>query len=283
MDDGTDRDGIIALFVSDDQGLLGDPADAHDRRVGLVDDGQSEDSSELAGICHCETGALDVFGLKFLVAGALAEVGDAALQAKKVEIAGVLEDGNDEPPVERDGDTDVDAAVVADIVAFEGSVDDRPLLNGDDSGADEERHEGEADAVALFESVLVFGAQVDDAGEIHFVHAVDVGAGAARLDHALGDDLAHVGYGDEVTGERGRRQAGSRRCGRRRLAPLGGTDECVRPYTSRLRSLALDEGYDVLLGDTAAEAGAGNLREADAVLAGDLADEWGGAGFFIFS
>jgi hypothetical protein len=39
----------------------------------------------------------------------------------------------------------------------------------------------------------VFGAQGDDAREIHLVHTVDVSAGAARLDHALGDDLAHVG------------------------------------------------------------------------------------------
>src|SRR6202007_2728719 len=122
MNHGANRDGVVAFLVSHDQGLLCDSAYAHDRGIGLVDDGQSEDSAELAGICHRKSGALDVFGLKFLVTGALAEVGDATLQAEKVEIAGVLEDGNDESPVEGDGDSDVDVAVVADIVAFERSV-----------------------------------------------------------------------------------------------------------------------------------------------------------------
>ena len=39
--------------------------------------------------------------------------------------------------------------------------------------------------------------------------------------------------------------------------------------------------HDVLLGDAAAESGAGDLRETDAVLAGDFADQRGGAGFFV--
>jgi len=48
------------------------------------------------------------------------------------------------------------------------------------------------------------------------------------------------------------------------------------------RSLALDELHDVLLGNAAAESGAGDLREADTVLASNLADERGGSGFFLF-
>ena len=99
--------------------------------------------------------------------------------------------------------------MVADIVALQRGVDDWPLLHGDNGGAHKERHEGEADAVALLESGLLFGAQGDDAGEIHFVHTVDVSAGAARLDHALGDDLAHVRHGDEIAGVGG----GSGGCG----------------------------------------------------------------------
>ena len=47
------------------------------------------------------------------------------------------------------------------------------------------------------------------------------------------------------------------------------------------RSLVFDELHDVLLGDAAAESGAGDLREADTVFAGDLADERRGAGFFV--
>ena len=132
--------------------LFGDAADTHDGGVRLVDDGQAEDGAELAGVGDGEGGAFDVFGLEFFGAGALAEIGDAALQAEEVEVAGILEDGDDESPVEGDGDAHVDVAVVADVVAFDDGVDDGPLLQGDDGGAHEERHEGEAGAVALLES-----------------------------------------------------------------------------------------------------------------------------------
>jgi len=47
-----------------------------------------------------------------------------------------------------------------------------------------------------FESILELVAEIDNAGHIHFEHTVDVSAGAAGFDHALGDDLAHVGHGD---------------------------------------------------------------------------------------
>src|SRR5277367_4706402 len=93
--------------------------------------------------------------------------------------------------------------VVAEAVAFERTVDDGILLQGDDGSANKERHESESSAVALLESVLELVAQVDDASQIHFEHAVDVSAGAARFDHALRDDLAHVRHGDEVAGNRG--------------------------------------------------------------------------------
>src|SRR5260370_42656492 len=71
--------------------------------------------------------------------------------------------------------------VVADAVAFKRAVDDWILLQSDDGGAHEERHEGEPRAVALFESVLELVTQIDNASQIHFEHAVDVSAGAAGL------------------------------------------------------------------------------------------------------
>ena len=67
-----------------------------------------------------------------------------------------------------------------------------------------ERHEGKPRAVALLEAVLELVAQIDDASQVHFEHAVDVSAGAARFDHALRDDLAHLGHGHEVAGNDGR-------------------------------------------------------------------------------
>jgi len=152
MNDGADSDGVVTIFVGNDHGLLRDAADAHDRGVRLIDDGQAKDCSELAGVGDGEGGTLDVIGPEFLGAGTLAEIGDAALQAEEVEISGVLEDRDDEAPVERDGDTHVNVAMITDVVAFEAGVDDGPLLQGHDGGAHEEGHEGEAGAVALFES-----------------------------------------------------------------------------------------------------------------------------------
>src|SRR5579862_2396360 len=135
VNDGADGDGVAAVLVGDDHGLLGDAADAHDGRVRLVDDGEAEDGSELAGVGDGESGSFHIIGLEFLVAGALAEIGNAALQPKKVQITGILEDGNDESPIESDRDAHVDVAVIANIVAFNVGIDDGPLLQCNDGGA----------------------------------------------------------------------------------------------------------------------------------------------------
>src|SRR5271157_6491508 len=229
VNDGTDGDGIGAVPVSEDHGLFGDATDAHDGRVRLVDDGQAENGAELAGVGDGEGGAFDVGGHELLGTGTLAEVGDAALQSEEVEFVGVLENGDDEPPIEGDGYAGVDVPVVADAVAFERAVDDGILLQGDDGGAHEERHEGEAHAVALLEGVLEFVAQVDDAGHVHFEHAVDVSAGAARFDHALGDDLAHLGHGYKVARNYGGR--GARGLRRSRRGGLGRTSRNAHHHT----------------------------------------------------
>lgn len=141
MDNRANGYRVITFFVRDYQRLLSDSANAHDGRVGLIDDGQSKDRAELAGVGDGEGGTFDILRLQFLAAGTLAEVGDAALQAEKIQVSGILEDGDDESPVEGDGDPNVDVAVVADTVAFERSVDDGPLLDCDDGGTHEERHE----------------------------------------------------------------------------------------------------------------------------------------------
>ena len=197
---GADGDGVGSIFVGDDHGLFCNSAHAHDGYVRLIDDGQAEYGAELAGVGDGEGGAFDVSGHELFGASAFAEISDAALESEEVEFVGVFEDGDDESPIESDGDACVDVFVIANAVAFERSVDDGILLQGDDGGAYEKWHEGQARAVTLLESVLEFVAEIDDAGHIHFEHAVDVGAGAARLDHALSDDLTHLGHWDEIAG-----------------------------------------------------------------------------------
>src|SRR5580692_11665359 len=84
--------------------------------------------------------------------------------------------------------------VIANSVAIERSIHNGELLQPDDRSPHEKWHERQPSAVPLFESVLRFVAQTDDASDIHFEHAVNVRTGAARLNHALRNDLTHVGH-----------------------------------------------------------------------------------------
>src|SRR5271163_351040 len=106
MNDAANRDGVVSVFVGNDERHFRYATDAHDGGIGLVDDGQSEDGAKLARVGDGEGGSIDIFGLELLSASAFAEISDAALQAQEVEIARILDDGDDESPVECDGDAD---------------------------------------------------------------------------------------------------------------------------------------------------------------------------------
>src|ERR1700686_3272256 len=111
MHDGTNGDRIVPILVGDHHGLLGDASHSYDCGVRLVDDGQAKDGAELAGVGDGESRSFDILGLELLGASTLAQIGDAALQAEEVEVAGIFQDGNDQAPVESNGDADVDIAV----------------------------------------------------------------------------------------------------------------------------------------------------------------------------
>ena len=102
--------------------------------------------------------------------------------------------------------------MVVKAVVFDRGVQDGKLLQSDNGGANEERHERQPHAITLLETVFQLVAQVDDAGHVHFEEIVNVGAGAARLDHALRDDLAHLAHRDDFARHRdGRGRARRRR------------------------------------------------------------------------
>ena len=90
------------------------------------------------------------------------------------------------------------------VVPHERGVDDGEAAERLDGRGGDEGHIGELDAVALLEGGLLALAEADDAGHVHLVDGVDVRADAHALDHALGDDGAHFGHGDQVAGERQR-------------------------------------------------------------------------------
>ena len=86
--------------------------------LGLIDDGRAELLAEDAGVGDGEGAGADFVGLELLGAGALGQIGDGAGDAQEAVLLGLLDDGNDQSPFERDGDADVDVLVVADGVAF---------------------------------------------------------------------------------------------------------------------------------------------------------------------
>src|SRR3989441_1383018 len=89
VDKRTDGDGIVAIVVSDDDWRLGNSAYAHDGRVRLINDRQPEDRAKLAGVGDSEGRAFDFFRFQLLVSSAFAKIGDAPLQAEKVEVVGI--------------------------------------------------------------------------------------------------------------------------------------------------------------------------------------------------
>ncbi len=137
-------------------------------------------------------------GMQLFGAGTESEVGESAGKIDEGALLGLADDGHDEAPLEGDGDAEMNVLVVLDGRADERGVDDGEAAQGFNRGCGDEGHVSEVEAVALLEGGFLALAEADNAGHVHFVDGVDVRAGADALDHALGDDGAHFGHGDEV-------------------------------------------------------------------------------------
>ena len=196
--DGADGDCVVAFGVGEDDGLFAEAADGEDGGLRLVDDGGAELAAEDAGVGEGKGRAGGFFGQKLFGAGAECEVGEGAGEIDEGALLGLADDGHDESPLEGDGDAEMDVLVVLDGRADERGVDDGEAAEGFNGRCGDEGHVGEVEAVALLEGGFLALAEADDAGHVHLVDGVDVGAGADALDHALGDDGAHFGHGDEV-------------------------------------------------------------------------------------
>ena len=263
--DRTDGDGVVAVFVGDDFGFFVQTADAEDRALRLVDDGSAKLLAKDSGVGEGECASGDLVWSELLVPCAIRHIDDTAGDAEEVLLLGLLQDGNDEAPVECYGDANVDVLVVADGIAFDGSVDDGMLAQSYDGRAGDEGHVRELDAVTLLVLGLLLLAELDDARHIHLEDGVDVRAGALGLDHPLGDDGAHLGHGDEFAGLWLRGYGLRSRC---RGGCRGSRWRCCDGLWTLLQ-MADDIGF----GDAAGCSCPGDLGEIDVVVLGNLADE----------
>ncbi len=125
--DGTDRDGVVAVLVGKDFSFLVQAADAEDRTLRLVDDRHSKLLAEDTGVCQRESSTRDFIRRQLLPAGAVGYIDDGAGDAEEVLLLRLLDDRDDEAPVERYGDADVDVLVVTDRLAFDRAIDDGVL------------------------------------------------------------------------------------------------------------------------------------------------------------
>ena len=160
VDDGADGDGIVAIFVGDnDQGILVIPPTPRIAEFGWLMMRQSENCAELAGIGDRKCRTFHLIRFELLGASPFSQIADPALQTEEIQLVGILQHWNDQAPVERDRDTNIDVAMVADAFAFDGGVNNGKLLQRDNDCARKKRHEGEPGPVALFERRFVFVAR----------------------------------------------------------------------------------------------------------------------------
>ena len=112
------------------------------------------------------------------------------------------------------------------------------LLQRDDAGLDEERHEAEPHAVLLLEAVAVALAQRHHRAHVHLVEGGEHGGGVLRLLEALGDALAQPRHAHALLARAGgarrgaaasaaaRRGAGAGAAARQHVAPWSGGRPC---------------------------------------------------------
>src|SRR5436190_23714903 len=112
-----DRDHV----VNDDHALV-NAADAEDCHLRLADDRQAEQRTKDSGAGDRERAALYLFRLELLVAGTMREIFNRAAQTEHVALVGVTNDRHDQSLIERDGDAQIDVALVDDVVAVERGV-----------------------------------------------------------------------------------------------------------------------------------------------------------------
>jgi hypothetical protein len=201
-----------------------------------------------------EGAAGQVIERQLAVAAAGGKRGDLAADGDEAFGVGIFHDGDDEALLGGHGDAHVDIVLVDDRVAVDLGVHHWILGQGEAGGLDEERHEGEADAVVFFHPLAEAVAEGGDRRHVDFVERRQVRGGLLRLEQVLGDPAAAGRHLLAcLAGAVGRRRWRHRRC----------RDGCWRRLG--FRQVVEDVGF----ADHAAPAGARDGGEVDALGGGD--------------
>ena len=175
----------------------------------------------------------------------------------------VSDHGGDEAVLHGDGKRDVRGAVATDMRGFPRGVDRRHATQGVGAGLEDEVVDREFDAF-FFQSGIELLTERQERTSIHLDVEVDVGDLRSGLEHTLGDDAAHRGYGNEtffLHGATGRE---------------GAAGECTSRSRFRSRRV-LFRGKDVGADDASARARAGDASDIDRLFRGEFPGKRGNA------
>src|SRR5882724_12138591 len=146
---------IIAVFIGHNHRFLEDTAHSQNRYLRLQDDGQTELRTVDSRIGDGDGAALYVVRYEFLVARALAQVNDGALQSDKAQVLRAFYHGHNQPPVESDSNPDVYILVILNSIAYDRRVDDRLHANSMQQSLGDKRQVRELHAIARFPALAV--------------------------------------------------------------------------------------------------------------------------------
>src|ERR1019366_677008 len=112
-----DRNRVLAVLVRNHFGFLVKAADTQNRGLRLVDDRGAELFAEDTRIGEGERTAARLIRSQLLIASAVRQVDDGARHSEEVTLLALLDDRDDQAPIQRDGDANVDVLVVLNRIA----------------------------------------------------------------------------------------------------------------------------------------------------------------------
>ena len=130
-------------------------------------------------------------GLSLFVRARSARSFAVSRELRQRQRVGISDHRNDQSPIESDRHSEIDIALVNDLVAVDLRIDDAMLADRGRHRLEDERHERQLRAVLRLELVLIGRAELRDIRHVDLVNARHMGRRLLRERHVLGDLLSH--------------------------------------------------------------------------------------------